>query len=44
MLRDSKLAGPEHLVQRRKLARAVLGEIFDFEDMSRRSLGAHART
>ena len=44
MLRDPKLADPEHLVQRRKLARVVLGQIFDFEEMSRRSLGGNART
>jgi len=44
VLRDPKLAGAQHLYQRRKLARVVLGQIFDFEEMSRRSLGRNART
>jgi phospholipid transport system substrate-binding protein len=44
VLRDPKLAGAEHLYQRRKLARVVLRQIFDFEEMSRRSLGSNART
>ena len=44
VLRDPKLAGPQHLYQRRKLARVVLIQIFDFEEMSRRSLGRNART
>lgn len=44
VLRDPKLAGAEHLYQRRKLARVVLRQIFDFEEMSRRSLGGNART
>jgi ABC-type transporter MlaC component len=37
------LAGGEHLFQRRKLVRAVLQQLFDFPEMSRRSLGANAR-
>ena len=43
VLIDPKLAGGEHLFQRRKLVRAVLQELFDFSEMSRRSLGANAR-
>ncbi len=42
-LTDPKLAGDEHLFQRRKLVRAVLQQLFDFPEMSRRSLGANAR-
>ncbi len=44
VLRDPNLTGAEHLNQRRRLARVVLGQIFDFEEMSRRSLGSNART
>ena len=44
ILTDPKLAGDEHLSQRRQLERSVLNEIFDFQEMSRRSLGRHART
>jgi len=44
ILRDPKLAGAENLSQRRELARVILGQIFDFEEMSRRSLGGNART
>ena len=43
VLTDPKLAGDEHLIQRRKLVRAVLQQLFDFPEMSRRSLGANAR-
>jgi len=43
VLTDPKLAGEEHLFQRRKLVRAVLQQLFDFPEMSRRSLGTNAR-
>jgi phospholipid transport system substrate-binding protein len=43
VLTDPKLAGDEHLFQRRKLVRAVLQQLFDFPEMSRRALGANAR-
>lgn len=43
VLTDPKLAGDEHLFQRRKLVRSVLQQLFDFPEMSRRSLGANAR-
>jgi phospholipid transport system substrate-binding protein len=43
VLTDPKLAGDEHLLQRRKLVRTVLQQLFDFPEMSRRSLGANAR-
>jgi phospholipid transport system substrate-binding protein len=43
VLTDPKLAGDEHLLRRRKLVRAVLQQLFDFPEMSRRSLGANAR-
>lgn len=43
VLTDPKLAGDEHLFQRRTLVRAVLQQLFDFPEMSRRSLGANAR-
>jgi phospholipid transport system substrate-binding protein len=43
VLRDPKLAGQQHVFQRRKLVRIVLQQLFDFEEMSRRSLGANAR-
>ena len=43
VLCDPKLAGDEHLFQRRKLVRTVLQQLFDFTEMSRRSLGANAR-
>jgi phospholipid transport system substrate-binding protein len=42
LLTDPKLAGDEQLFQRRKLVRAVLQQLFDFPEMSRRSLGANA--
>ena len=43
VLADPKLAGEKHIFQRRKLVRIVLQQLFDFEEMSRRSLGANAR-
>ena len=43
VLADPNLAGDKHIYQRRKLARVVLQQLFDFEEMSHRSLGASAR-
>jgi phospholipid transport system substrate-binding protein len=43
VLTDPELAGAEHWPQRRKLVRTVLQQLFDFQEMSRRSLGANAR-
>jgi phospholipid transport system substrate-binding protein len=43
VLSDPKLAGSEHLFQRRKLERDILQQLFDFQEMARRSLGANAR-
>ena len=43
VLTDPKLAGDQHSFQRRKLVRAVLQQLFDFQEMSQRSLGANAR-
>jgi phospholipid transport system substrate-binding protein len=43
VLTDPKLADREHRNERRRLAVALLHQIFDFEEMSRRSLGANAR-
>lgn len=43
VLADPQLAGAKQLHQRRKLVRVVLLQIFDFDEMSRRSLGANAR-
>lgn len=43
VLTDPKLAGDEHLFQRRKLVRAALQQLFDFPEMSRHSLGDNAR-
>lgn len=43
VLSDPNLAGPQHALKRRKLARVILLQLFDFEEMSRRSLGANAR-
>jgi phospholipid transport system substrate-binding protein len=42
VLADPKLAGDAHLHQRRKLARIIEQKLFDFREMSRRSLGANA--
>src|ERR1044071_3736583 len=43
ILADPQIADRKALPQRRKLARVVLQQLFDFEEMSRRSLGSHAR-
>jgi phospholipid transport system substrate-binding protein len=43
ILGDPKLADHKYLLQRRKLARVVLQQYFDFQEMARRSLGANAR-
>ena len=43
ILSDPKLADHKYLLQRRKLARVVLQQLFDLQEMSRRSLGANAR-
>jgi len=37
------LAGDGHLIQRRKHERAILQQLFDFQEMAQRSLGANAR-
>jgi phospholipid transport system substrate-binding protein len=43
LLTDPKLADPQHRLERRHLAVTVLHQVFDFREMSRRSLGANAR-
>ena len=43
VLSDPKLAGNEYLFERRKRGRAILQQLFDFQEMARRSLGANAR-
>ena len=43
VLSDPKLASDEHLIQRRKSERAILQQLFDFQEMAQRSLGANAR-
>ena len=43
VLSDPKLAGDEHLIQRRKHERAILQQLFDFQEMAQHSLGANAR-
>jgi len=43
VLTDPNLAGTQHFHQRRKLMRIVLDKLFDFQEMSRRALGANAR-
>jgi phospholipid transport system substrate-binding protein len=43
VLSDPKLAGPQRRLERRHRAVAVLHRVFDFREMSRRSLGANAR-
>jgi hypothetical protein len=43
VLIDPKLADPQHRLERRRLAVTVLHQVFDFREMSRRSLGANAR-
>src|SRR5213594_3018050 len=43
VLSDPKLAGDEHLIQRRKSERAILQQLFDFEEIAQRSLDTNAR-
>ena len=43
VLVDRKLADPQQRGERRRLALTVLHQIFDFDEMLRRSLGANAR-
>jgi phospholipid transport system substrate-binding protein len=43
VLSDPNLAGPQHSAHRRKLARVILLQLFAFDEMSSRSLGANAR-
>jgi phospholipid transport system substrate-binding protein len=43
VLSDPTLAGDEHLIERRKHERAILQQLFDFQEMAQRSLGANAR-
>ena len=43
VLVDTKLADPGRRLQQRRLALTVLHQLFDFPEMSRRSLGANAR-
>ena len=43
VLVDPKLADPQKRLQRRSLAVTVLHQLFDFQEMSRRALGANAR-
>jgi len=43
VLVDRKLADPQQRGERRRLAVNLLHQIFDFDEMSRRSLGANAR-
>jgi phospholipid transport system substrate-binding protein len=43
VLTDPKLADPQHRLERRRLAVTILHQVFDFREMSRRSLGANAR-
>ena len=43
VLSDPKLAGPQRRLERRHRAAAVLHRVFDFREMSRRSLGANVR-
>jgi phospholipid transport system substrate-binding protein len=42
IMADPRLAGEQHLAQRRKLERMILEQLFDFREMSRRALGAYA--
>jgi hypothetical protein len=44
VLSDPKLAGPQRRLERRHRAVTVLHRVFDFREMSRRSLGANARS
>jgi phospholipid transport system substrate-binding protein len=43
VLVDPKLADPQKRLQRRRLAVTILHQLFDFQEMSRRALGANAR-
>jgi len=43
VLEDPALAGSAHLEERRKAVSAIAREVFDFDEMSRRALGAHWR-
>ena len=43
VLVDPKLADPQKRLQRRHLAVTILHQLFDFQEMSRRALGANAR-
>ena len=43
VLVDPKLADPQKRLQRRHLAVTILHQLFDFQEMARRSLGANAR-
>ncbi len=43
VLVDPKLADPQKRLQRRHLALTVVNQLFDFQEMSRRALGANAR-
>jgi len=43
VLVDPKLADPQKRPQRRHLAVTILHQLFDFQEMSRRALGANAR-
>ncbi len=43
VLVDPKLADPQKRPQRKRLALTVLQQLFDFQEMSRRALGANAR-
>ena len=43
VLVDPKLAAPQKRPQRRRLALTVVNQLFDFQEMSRRALGANTR-
>src|SRR5262249_13754768 len=43
VLEDPALAGNAHMEERRKAVSAIAREVFDFDEMSRRALGAHWR-
>ena len=43
VLVDPKLADPQKRLQRRRLAITILHQLFDFQEMARRALGANAR-
>ena len=43
VLVDPKLADPQKRLQRRRLAVTILHQLFDFQEMARRSLGTNAR-